>query len=223
MELKDALFWIGHASFYARTRGRTIFIDPFMLSDSISESADLILITHPHFDHYSRKDIDRIVKDSTRIIAPRGCDGIEGYRNVQIVRPGDRVDFDGINIEAVPAYNVKKERLQNHPKANEWVGYIVDIEGMRVYHAGDTDFIPEMKEMKGLHAALLPMGGTYTMDVDEAIEAARAINAKYTVPMHYKMLLGKEGSASAAKRMQEAVPSTLLFKEVQEVRYSFPS
>jgi len=223
MELKDVLFWIGHASFYARARGRTIFIDPFMLSDSISESADLILITHPHFDHYSRKDIDRIVNDGTRIIAPRGCDGIEGYRNVRIVRPGDRVDFDGINIEAVPAYNVKKERLQNHPKANEWVGYIVDIEGMRVYHAGDTDFIPEMKEMKDLHAALLPMGGTYTMDVDEAVEAARAINAKYTVPMHYKMLLGKEGSANAAKRMQKAIPSTLLFKEVQEVRYSFPS
>ncbi len=221
MELREVLFWIGHASFYAKANGRTIFIDPFMLSDRISESADLILITHPHFDHYSRADIDKIIKDDTRIIAPKGCEGIEGYKNVHITRPGEKMEFDGIKIEAVPAYNVNAARLQNHPKANEWVGYITNLEGMRVYHAGDTDFIPEMKEMKGLHAALLPMGGTYTMDVNEAIEAARAINAKYTVPMHYKMLLGKDGSGQAAKMMQEAIPSTLLFDEVQEVKYGF--
>ncbi|MCL4403592.1 MAG: MBL fold metallo-hydrolase [Candidatus Marsarchaeota archaeon] len=221
MDIRDELFWVGHASFYAKTKGRTIFIDPYMLSDKIEESADLILITHPHFDHYSKDDIDKIVKDGTRIIAPQGCEGINGYKNVRIVMPGEKMNFDGVAIETVPAYNVNKARLQNHPKANGWVGYIVDLDGKRVYHAGDTDFIPEMKEMKGLHAALLPIGGTYTMDVDEAIEAAHAINAKYTVPMHYKILLGREGSERAAKKLQAAIPSTLLFDEVQEVRYSF--
>jgi L-ascorbate metabolism protein UlaG (beta-lactamase superfamily) len=101
------------------------------------------------------------------------------------------------------------------------VGYIIDVGGMRIYHAGDTDYIPEMKGLKDIHAALLPVGGTYTMDVAEAIEAAKAIAPKFFVPMHYKNLLGKEGSRVAEEQIRKGVGSALIMKEVQEPTYAF--
>ncbi len=219
--MQDALFWIGHASFYIEAQDTTVFIDPFKLPRSLKERADIVLITHSHFDHCSKPDIDRVMKDGTRVIAARGCLGEREYGGVTIARPGFSERIGAVDIEAIPAYNIKSGKLQFHPRENGWVGYIVGIAGMRIYHAGDTDFIPEMKALKGIEAALLPVGGTYTMDVREALEANKAIRPKFFVPMHYKNLLGAEGSASAEERIRNGAANALIMKEVQEPTYSF--
>lgn len=222
-DIEKELFFIGHASFYIKQRGYTIFIDPFRVSDSIKEKADLILVTHAHFDHWSTKDIDKVSKSTTTIIAAPLCEGIERYENVTVARPGFKTSIPSqdIDITAIPAYNTKSERLQFHPRSNDWVGYIIEVNGMMIYHAGDTDFIPEMKHLKNIDVALLPMGGTYTMGVDEMIDAAKAINPKKVVPVHYKNLLGKEGSEAAEKKLKEHLNNVLFMKEVQPPTYGF--
>lgn len=221
MDLEKELFWIGHASFYIKHGTYTIFIDPFRVSDHIREKADLILITHAHFDHWSVADIDKVSRSDTKMIISKLCTGSEKYRNMELARPGFETAIGDIKISAVPAYNVKAERLQFHPKSNEWMGYVIEFGGTRVYHAGDTDFIPEMKNLKDIDAALLPMGGTYTMNVDEMIDAAKAIKPKHVVPVHYKNLLGRDGSAAAEKKLREHLDNVLFMKEVQPPTYAF--
>ncbi|MGC8622670.1 MAG: MBL fold metallo-hydrolase [Candidatus Micrarchaeia archaeon] len=220
-EISKKLFWIGHASFYLKSGGYTIYIDPFRVSDKIAktEKADLILVTHAHFDHFSKEDIEKISKEGTKIIA--STQTLEASDNVQIATPGFKSSFHGIEIEAVPAYNIKSERLSFHPKSNRWVGYVLEAEGERIYHAGDTDAIPEMKSLEGIDYALLPIGGTYTMDVQEAIEAAGYINPKHVIPMHYKNLLGEEGSKKAEQMLKAGLDNVLDLKEVQKPTYSF--
>ncbi len=221
MELGDILFWVGHACFYVKANGLNIFIDPFRVPTQLKEKADLLLITHAHFDHCNKDDIEKVVKKDTVMISSQGCLEEKGYKDVITSKPGFRYDFKGIRIEAVPAYNIVEERLNYHPKANNWVGYVLDINGTRIYHAGDTDFIKEMRDLKGLDAALLPIGGTYVMSVDEAIDAGREINAKSTVPMHYKNLLGRQGSMIAEEKFKNGLKSALIMKEIAEPTYSF--
>lgn len=218
MALVDSLFWIGHASFYVKTDRGTLFIDPYAIPDGFAEKADIVLVTHAHFDHCSPADIGKVAKPGARIVAAPQC--LEGDRSVERSRPGSRLSFGKVSIEAVPAYNVRPERLQYHPRANDWVGYRVTIDGETLYHAGDTD---KIDEMEGLDAdvALIPMGGTYTMDVDEAIDAASALRATTVVPIHYKRLLGREGSASAEARFRERVKGALIMDEVAAPAYSF--
>lgn len=142
------LFWIGHSSFYAKAEnGITVFIDPFEISDSIKEKADLILITHPHFDHCSKNDIGKIIKNDTKIIASQGCFNKNDFDRIEIALPGFSKVAKGIKVMAVPAYNNKKERVAFHPKENNWVGYIFEVDGKKIYHSGDTDFIEEMKNL----------------------------------------------------------------------------
>jgi L-ascorbate metabolism protein UlaG (beta-lactamase superfamily) len=221
VEINKTLFWIGHASFYIKAQGKTIFIDPFNITPAIKEKADLVLITHAHSDHCSKDQIERVLKPEGEVICPQGCLDNDIFKNFTLSKPGFKTDFNGISIDAVPAYNVKKERAHFHPKKNNWVGYVIDIEGFKIYHAGDTDFIDEMRPLRGLGASLLPMGGTYVMDANEAASAANAIGAQYAVPMHYKALLGREGSANAEKIFREKVRNALFMKEVQEPFYSF--
>ena len=221
MELKDMLFWFGHASFYIKAEGMTVFIDPFNLPESVKERADLVLITHAHFDHCSRKDIDKVVKSGTKVIAAKGCLKDNEYGGVTVAGHGFRERAGSAEIEAVPAYNIKSERLQCHPRENGWVGYVINIGGMHIYHAGDTDYIPEMKNLKGMDAALLPVGGTFTMDVAEAMEAAKEMNPKFFVPMHYKNLLGKDGSREAEEQIRKSMSNAMILKEVQEPTYAF--
>ena len=237
-DVEKTLFWIGHASFYIKSRPAamrtepfagmeprdyTVFIDPFNVSDHVKERADLILITHAHFDHWSTKDIDRVSKSGTKMILSPLCNGSEKYKGVTVAKPGFKTSFASgdVLISAIPAYNLKSERLQFHPRSNDWVGYVLEVAGLKIYHAGDTDFIPEMKALKDIDVALLPMGGTYTMGVDELIEAARAIDAKHVVPVHYKNLLGREGSEKAEKRLKDNLDNVLFMKEVQPPTYSF--
>jgi L-ascorbate metabolism protein UlaG (beta-lactamase superfamily) len=220
VEIDKTLFWIGHASFYIKLDNGTIFIDPFNVGPSIKEKADLILITHAHMDHCSKNDIKKVSKPETEIICSKGCFNDGDFKNFTVIEPGFSTEWRGTKIGTIPAYNVKQERLAMHPKANGWVGYIVDVNGFKIYHAGDTDFIDEMRTLKNIGASLLPAGGHYVMDVDEAMEAARVINAKYAVPIHYKALLGKEGTAAAEAKWKK-LRNALIMKEVQEPMFSF--
>lgn len=216
----EGIEWIGHASFILRINGKTVYIDPFSLGSSVNEHADLILITHPHFDHLNMDDIRKIATKDTQIFVPKDSVDKVQIGKVTGVEPNRSYKALGIEFRTVPAYNVVKERLDKHPKANGWVGYIINDNGKQIYHPGDTDFIDEMRGLK-VDVALLPMSGTYTMDVNQAIEAAGAIIAEEYVPMHYKMVLGEEKSRKAEELFRKKVKKAVLMTEIQEARYSF--
>lgn len=184
--------WLGHSSFFFTDRNgnKIYFVDPFQLNDRQLKKADLIFITHAHPDHFSQVDIDKIIKNETTIIAPPDIlekIDISDDRKIT-VSPHNNYLVKDFSFRTVPAYNNHAERLNFHPKANNWVGYIFNLNGKKIYHAGDTDFIEEMRELIGLDLdiAMLPIGGTYTMHVEEAADAANAVQAKITIPMHYK-------------------------------------
>jgi len=182
MDLGINIQHISHSAFKL-SDGKVIYIDPFNIKDN--DPADIILITHSHYDHCSIKDIQKIVKEGTEIFITPDCQSkLNHFDNVKVnlVQPNKVYTSGNIKIETIPAYNINKKF---HPRANDWVGYILTVNNKRVYHAGDTDFIPEMKSLKGIDIALLPIGGTYTMDVDEAAGAANSFRPKILVPMHY--------------------------------------
>lgn len=218
MKIED-LNWIGHASFLIRDSGKNIYIDPFMI-DGVEDKADIVFITHPHFDHMNQDDLKRIVTDKTTIIIPKSCAGEVKSGKVYAVEPNKEYEVEGIKFKTLPAYNVVSERLDKHPRENNWVGYVANISGTTIYHPGDTDFIPEMNGLE-VDIALLPMSGTYTMDVNEAIEAAKAMKAGKVIPMHYKMVLGEENSKLAEKLFKEQVKNSMFLKEIIPARYSF--
>ncbi|PIP18436.1 MAG: Zn-dependent hydrolase [Parcubacteria group bacterium CG23_combo_of_CG06-09_8_20_14_all_35_6] len=178
---------------------RVIYIDPYQINET--EKADIILITHGHFDHCSLPDIQRISKPETVIVATPDCQSriaslsVE-FRELKIAQPGISLEIKGVRIETVPAYNTDKHF---HPKEDELVGYIINLDSRRIYHAGDTDLIPEMKNIKNIDVALLPIGGTYTMNAEEAAEAVKIINPKAAVPMHYGSVVGSDADAARFK------------------------
>lgn len=190
---QPSLTWFGHASFqFTDEQGNKIYyVDPFDLPEALSlPKGDLIFITHAHSDHCSFDDVKKILKADSVLIAPPDCLQMIDVTNEKIsVEPNNQYEVKGFKFWTFPAYNINKPF---HPKENNWVGYFFNINGVKIYHAGDTDFIPEMEGLAkwSIDIAMLPMGGTYTMDVDEAIKAANAIGAKTTIPMHYKRLLG---------------------------------
>jgi L-ascorbate metabolism protein UlaG (beta-lactamase superfamily) len=182
------LHWLGHSSFRIQSES-VIYIDPWKIA-SRSLSADLILITHSHYDHLSRDDIDRVRASHTEILIPESCASTFGQEARTIV-PGDTIEIKGVKIEAVPAYNMK---TGFHPYDNGWLGYIIHLPEGTVYHAGDTDFIPEMNSLD-VDIALLPIGGTFTMTPEAAVEAAVAVKASIAVPMHWGEVSGNRASA----------------------------
>lgn len=175
---------LAHASFQIRAEGKNIYIDLEEYGKA-SEMADLILVTHSHTDHCDPSKIKKVRRKDTVIIAPKDCVSKIGG-NVKSLKPGEETTVDGIKVRAVDAYNVKRFRSPGnpyHPK-DFGVGYLITVEGKTIYHAGDTDFIPEMRRLGNVDVALLPSGDTYTMDNLEAAEAAIAINPKIAIPMH---------------------------------------
>jgi len=185
--------WLGHASFKIINE-KIIYIDPWNLKKKAY--ADIILITHPHYDHLSVEDISKIQTKETVIVTT--ADGAEKLKgNIKRVKPGDLLTVKEVKIEVVPAYNIGKNF---HPKENGWVGFIIEVGGKRIYHSGDTDFIPEMEKIK-VDVALLPIGGTYTMSAEEAVKAAKAINPKVAIPMHYGDIVGSIEDAERFKKM----------------------
>lgn len=197
--------WLGHAGFRI-TNGAVIYIDPYQIKGG--GKADIVLVSHGHFDHCSPEDIEKIRKEDTVIVAAQSAaGGLSG--DVRTLRPGDRLNVKGVEIEAVPAYNVGKSF---HPKGEGNVGFIITVDQTRIYHAGDTDFIPEMKDVKA-DIVLLPVGGTYTMTAEEAAEAANAINPKTAVPMHWGSVVGTSGDA---RRFQKLCKTEVRILEIKE-------
>ena len=179
MEIK----WLGHASWKIKAAGKVIYIDPY--EGSYDEKADLILSTHHHDDHCKPEKVMQARGDKTVIVAPPECGKKLGLP-VKSLKPGEKTTFGDVTVEAVEAYNYKRFRSPGnpfHPKGIG-VGYLVRAEGKTVYHAGDTDFIDEMKKLRNVDLLLIPAGGTYTMDAAEAAEATLAIKPKQAVPMH---------------------------------------
>jgi len=191
----EKIKWLGHDAFRIES-AKTIYFDPYEIA--AGPEADLILVTHEHFDHCSPEDVNRLQRSGTVIVTEKDSAGkLSG--DVRVVKPGDSITVGDIKIEAVPAYNVNKNF---HPKANGWLGFILEIEGVRLYHSGDTDFIPEMKDLK-VDIALLPVSGTYVMTADEAVEAALAIAPRLAIPMHYGAIVGNDSDAATFKSALE--------------------
>lgn len=196
--------WLGHDGFKLK-KGKVVYIDPYQLK-SAAESADVVCVTHEHFDHLSVDDLKKVVTPHTTIVTIAACqEAAKGLRPnaVRLVKPGDRIQVEGIAIEAVPAYNTSKFRAPGkpfHPQADGKVGFVLRMGGIRIYHAGDTDEIPEMATVAGVDVALLPVSGTYVMTAAEAIKACQAIRPKLAIPMHYGAIVGAAADAEAFKK-----------------------
>ena len=197
------LKWLGHSGFLI-INSKKIYIDPYNIPET-SEKADLILITHSHYDHCSFEDINKIIQEGTRIVMPADCQSkitrFETKIKMEVIEQGQELDLGDLKISAVPAYNIDK---QFHPREKEWVGYIININGKKVYHAGDTDLIPEMEDFGDVDIAILPIGGTYTMDVTEAIQAVHVIEPKIAIPMHYGKIIGTKDDADKFKELSSS-------------------
>ena len=191
--------WFSHASFLFEG-SKIIYTDPWELKRS-ELKADMVLITHDHFDHCAPGDVERVSKPSTVVVAPADCIKkleVGGLKlEMRAVKPGETVTVADVKIEAVPAYNVNK---QFHPKVNNWVGYIFTLDGERIYQAGDTDAVPEMNDIKA-DMVILPVGGTYTMTAEEAAGVVNKINPKIAIPMHFGKIVGSEEDAEKFKKL----------------------
>lgn len=201
----ENIHWLGHNAFKIIGE-KVIFTDPYKIKKK--DTADIILITHDHFDHCSPEDVKKIQGSETVIVTTADCaKKLSG--KIKIVKIGDRINVEGIEIEAVPSYNTNK---QFHPKGNGWVGYIFTVTGHRIYIAGDTDYIPEMKSFKA-DIALLPVSGTYVMTADEAVKAALDIKPNIAIPMHYGSIVG---SRDDAKKFAEGLKGKIKVVILQE-------
>ena len=191
----DKIHWLGHDTFKIMG-SKILFFDPFKIANA-DQKADIILITHEHFDHCSPEDVKKLIGDNTTIVGPADC--MKDFSaKTKVVKPGDKIKIGEIEIEVVPAYNINKDF---HPKKNGWVGYIVSMDGFKVYHAGDTDRIPEMKKFH-TGIALLPVSGTYVMSAEEAAEAAMDIKPRLAaIPMHYGSIVGQASDAERFKKI----------------------
>jgi L-ascorbate metabolism protein UlaG (beta-lactamase superfamily) len=185
--------WLGHSGFKIDA-GIKIYIDPFKIKDD--EKADIILITHSHYDHCSLEDIGKIVKKDTIVLGPVDIQSklgkISSDLKFQMLHPGQGISVKGISISAYPAYNLNKAF---HPKSNNWLAFLLDINGVKIFHAGDSDAVPEFMSLKGVDILLIPIGGTYTMDAKEAAQLCNEIMPKIAIPMHFGSIVGKADDA----------------------------
>ena len=197
--IAEKILWTGQASVKIPGLGANIYVDPLKIK--AEDKADIVLITHSHDDHLSLSDLKKVCCDQTTILAPK--DVASKIKNIPqketlIVAPGDTVSINNVKIEAVPMYNIKKTNY--HPKSKNWVGYLINGNGITVYHAGDTERIPEMKNIQ-CDIALLPLGQKYTMNsVEDAAESAKDVGAKLAIPIHYGLY---EGTTKDAVKFKE--------------------
>ena len=208
-QMVEKIHWLGQATVKIEAGDKVIYLDPFKIEKA--DKADVILITHSHQDHFSPDDLAKVATEKTVFIAPKDCAAaIEAKfkTKVTIAEPGMNTKVGDIQIEAVPAYNVVKPKF--HPKENKWVGYVLTIDGVRIYHAGDTERIPEMKNFT-CDIALLPLGQTYTMNnVQEAVDAALDVKAKIAIPIHYGLAEGKAEDATEFSKLLQGKVNVLI-------------
>lgn len=193
--------WLGHATFKIVATEKILYVDPYQLT-AAKEKADIILISHSHYDHCSLPDIEKIVKDGTIIVCTADSQSkiarVGKRIKIELIEPGVQMTINTLKIRAIEAYNPNK---RFHPKAEGWVGYIIQIGNVVIYHAGDTDLIKEMEKLTGyskkgnIFIALLPVGGTYTMNAEEAAKAASIIKPTLAIPMHYGAIVGSRSDA----------------------------
>jgi L-ascorbate metabolism protein UlaG (beta-lactamase superfamily) len=193
----DNIHWIGHASFRIEDGATQIYIDPWKLRAG-SPKASVVLVTHGHSDHYSPDDIALIDQPGTVFVAPADVAAKMKGKTVVTASPGHSYKAGGLTVEAVPAYNRNKAF---HPRSNNWLGYIVTLStGMRIYHSGDSDAIPEMEALK-VDVALMPCGGTYTMTAAEMAAAANTFKPSVLIPMHWGDIVGSKTDAETVKKI----------------------
>ncbi|NLI81610.1 MAG: MBL fold metallo-hydrolase [Deltaproteobacteria bacterium] len=207
-EVVKKIAWLGHD--VIRLEGSAVvYFDPYQITTT--RPADILCITHDHFDHCSPEDAKKVMKSDTVIVTDAAsAKKLQG--DIRVVAPGDRVQVKGVEIEVLPAYNTNKEF---HPKSAAMLAFVVTLDGVRYYHAGDTDFIPEMKGLN-VDVAFLPVSGTYVMTAEEAVEAAKAIRPKLAIPMHYGAIVGSEDDAVRFKKALEGVVNVAILSKQKD-------
>jgi L-ascorbate metabolism protein UlaG (beta-lactamase superfamily) len=214
------LKWLGHSGFLIEN-SKVIYIDPYQIKDGLPK-ADIILLTHDHYDHCSVNDLNKIIEKKTILLMTAGCQSkiarFDIPLRMQVVEPNQEFEFGKVKISSVPAYNIDKSF---HSKKDGLVGYIIKINDVNIYHAGDTDFIPEMQKLTGYKQpnksfiALLPVGGRFTMNFEEAFEAVKLIKPEIAIPMHWGGTIGSENDAKEFKELcdKEGIRCEILTKE----------
>jgi len=196
-----------HSSIRVESTAGVLYVDPYCVKGA-PHDADFVFVTHEHFDHFSPEDIDKVRKDSTVLIVPhnmydKACDAMPEEVGITPAKPGFSYEVGGIKFETVPAYNLVKPF---HPKTAGWVGYIFSLDGQRIYVAGDTDATDEAREVR-CDVALVPVGGTYTMDATRAAELVNAIRPSLAIPTHYGSVTGTAEDAEIfRKRVDPGIP-----------------
>jgi len=202
----NKIHWLGHDAMRIDSE-RTIYFDPFQIGPG--PIADIVFISHDHYDHCSPEDLAKIRGPETVIVTAESCRQKVGGKP-EIVAPGDTLTVKDIPVQVVASYNTNKKF---HPKNNHWLGFVIEIDGVQVYHAGDTDIIDEMRQIK-TDIALLPVSGTYVMTAEEAAEAAMIINPALAIPMHYGSIVGDLSDAERFKKLLEGkIPVKILEQE----------
>ena len=194
-------------------KGIIIYFDPFKIEKNYND-ADIIFITHDHYDHYSEEDIDKVIKNNTIIVSP--VDLLEKLlnkglkkENIISVKPYEDYNIRNLKFSTIPAYNTNK---QFHPRKNNWVGYLIELEGITYYIAGDTDITEDNKKIK-CDVAFVPIGGTFTMNYQEASELINTIKPKIVVPIHYGSIVGtKEDAINFKKLINPKIECKILIK-----------
>ena len=194
-------------------KGLIIYFDPFKINENYHD-ADIIFITHSHYDHYSEEDISKVIKDNTTIVVPKDLEDRVlqfGFakEHIIVVSPNEEYSVLRINFKTIPAYNTNKNF---HPKSNEWVGYIVNLDQTTYYIAGDTDITEENRQVK-CDVAFVPIGGTYTMTYSEAAELINEIKPQIAVPIHYGLIVGnKEDANNFANLVDKEIECKILIR-----------
>jgi L-ascorbate metabolism protein UlaG (beta-lactamase superfamily) len=203
----EPITWFRQAALRWRDETRTIYIDPWGTGLDPAP-ADLILITHAHFDHFRPEEIERLRRSGTKLVAPHDV-AAELTGDVTPVRPGESIEVAGVRIATVPAYNTRDKALEFHPQGNGWVGYVLEVGGVTYYHAGDTDHAPELDEVRA-DVAFLPIGGHFTMDWHAAAGLAKTVEPAVAVPIHYGFVRGSRADGARFRDAAAPIPVELL-------------